>query len=472
MRLLEELAGSGKLLSPDVAQPARIRDGRIVSASGRDLGSVDGPLNLLKDQATPSASAHVKAKDVERIRVQLELPATAHVDGQIAQAIGATASRLGVAHLSAEVRLLAERFGLQALDLEASPAPLASPIRRMMTSLRDAFAGSSPRAVRGLERISDSVGSKLAANETVYRSIRVRNVGAAVVSAGPGAGCIETRWTTPSGEEIATLAERTDLPIDLESGREITLIVRLRTPGDPGRYRLDARLSAPATERDGRFFSAEVEVVPGALPVFPHTHLPQNQEYASDHHLAMVEAAEFIAQRFGDRSLSLLEIGGGVHPTAHSLALRGHRVVSSDISHAQSILGTLYFRHKMPALDESLAFVTCDGTDLPFADGAFDGVVLFAAFHHFAEPVALLREIRRVTRPEGFAFLGCDPCVPDPTNAEYRAELRRGINEQMWTLAEFAAFFRDAGFDVARARIDGQSLKVALTSTASAGTIS
>jgi demethylmenaquinone methyltransferase/2-methoxy-6-polyprenyl-1,4-benzoquinol methylase len=186
----------------------------------------------------------------------------------------------------------------------------------------------------------------------------------------------------------------------------------------------------------------------------------------------MVEAAEFIAQRFGDRALSLLEIGGGVHPTAHALALRGHRVVSSDISHSQSILGTLYFRHKMPALDDSLAFVSCDGTRLPFAQGAFDGVVLFAAFHHFAEPVRLLREIRRVTRPEGFAFLGCDPCMPDPTDAEYRAELRRGINEQMWTLEEFAGFFRAADLEVARARVDGQSLKVALVKAAAAGTIS
>src|SRR5207244_1284884 len=104
------------------------------------------------------------------------------------------------------------------------------------------------------------------------------------------------------------------------------------------------------------------------------------------------------------------------HPTGHSLAERGHRVVASDISHAQSILGTLYFHLKKPALDESLGFISCDGTDLPFADSSFDGVMLISAFHHFADPPALLREIRRVIRPEGFVYIGCETCAPNPAD--------------------------------------------------------
>ena len=76
--------------------------------------------------------------------------------------------------------------------------------------------------------------------------------------------------------------------------------------------------------------------------------------------------------------------------------------------------------------------------------------------------VALLRELQRVTRPGGFVYLGCDNCAPDPSDPLYVEELRRGINEQVWTLAEFAGFFREAGLRVARARIDHHSLKVVL----------
>ena len=65
-------------------------------------------------------------------------------------------------------------------------------------------------------------------------------------------------------------------------------------------------------------------------------------------------------------------------------------------------------------------------------------------------------------RPEGFIFIGMETCAPNPADAQYREELRRGINEQMWTLEEFTAFFRDAGLAVAQARVDAHSLKVGL----------
>jgi SAM-dependent methyltransferase len=460
MHVLEELASRQKLLCPDTRVPVQARAGRIVSASGRDFGELAGPLNFLKGHRETLDPSQVPSRDIERVRAHLELPATPEVDAQIARAIAATGARFGDAHLSAEARILAERFRIPAFELGADAAKAGSAVGRFVSTLGRVFS-RTPRTEYRLEHLSNSVGERLTARQEVFRSVRVRNSGNATLASKEGAiATIETQWSTPAGAVLPDSTVSNALPVDVEPGREITLILRLRAPPEAGPHVLNVSLVA-AGEPASVFLATTAEIVPCELPVFEYTYFPTLLEYGADHHIAMEEAAAFLAQRYGGRPASVLEIGGGVHPTGHSLALRGHRVVSSDISHSQSILGTLYFRHKMPALAESLAFISCDGTE-PFAEEAFDGVVLFAAFHHFADPVSLLREIKRVTRPDGFVFIACETCAPDPSEPQYREELRRGINEQMWSLAEFTAFFRDAGLRVARARVDCNSLKVAL----------
>jgi ubiquinone/menaquinone biosynthesis C-methylase UbiE len=316
-------------------------------------------------------------------------------------------------------------------------------------------------------RRCSAAGARLMTGQEVFRSVRVRNSGNAMLRASePGAARIETRWTTAEGAPLPTLVVSNELPVDIEPGREITLILRVRAPAEAGRFTLNVVLLVPG-EPAATVAAIPVETISCELPVFEYSYFPDLLEYGPDHHVAMLETLEFLKQQYPAKSTAVLEIGGGVHPTGHAIAAHGHRahghrVVSSDISHSQSILGTLFFQHKMPALAESLAFISCDGTELPFGDEAFDGVMLFAAFHHFADPLALLAEMKRVIRPDGFIFLGCENCAPNPADPQYREELRRGINEQMWTLAEFTDFFRKAGLRVVRARVDRHSLKVGL----------
>lgn len=49
----------------------------------------------------------------------------------------------------------------------------------------------------------------------------------------------------------------------------------------------------------------------------------------------------------------------------------------------------------------NVVLVRGDATDLPFADGSFDGACCFAALHLFAEPFAALSDMARVLKPGG-----------------------------------------------------------------------
>ena len=53
-------------------------------------------------------------------------------------------------------------------------------------------------------------------------------------------------------------------------------------------------------------------------------------------------------------------------------------------------------------------FAEANVTQMPFGEGTFDFVVCSDSFHHFANPVAALQEIRRVSK-KGAIFLLVDP---------------------------------------------------------------
>jgi SAM-dependent methyltransferase len=48
--------------------------------------------------------------------------------------------------------------------------------------------------------------------------------------------------------------------------------------------------------------------------------------------------------------------------------------------------------------------VVCDGHDLPFADGSFDGAIIQAVLEHVADPARCVDEIRRALKPEAVVY--------------------------------------------------------------------
>jgi len=89
----------------------------------------------------------------------------------------------------------------------------------------------------------------------------------------------------------------------------------------------------------------------------------------------------------------VLDLAAGTGTSSEPFADRGATVVPCDFSLGMLTVG----KQARPALP----FTAGDGTQLPFADETFDAVTISFGLRNIVDPVAGLREMRRVTRPGG-----------------------------------------------------------------------
>ncbi len=119
------------------------------------------------------------------------------------------------------------------------------------------------------------------------------------------------------------------------------------------------------------------------------------------------------------RGRAVLEIGAGAAQCSRWLAAQGARPVALDLSHRQ-------LQHALRiGVDGGLPFplVEADAGALPFGDAVFDlACSAYGALPFVADPVAVLREVRRVLRPGGrFVFSVTHPvrwAFPDEPGPE------------------------------------------------------
>jgi SAM-dependent methyltransferase len=96
----------------------------------------------------------------------------------------------------------------------------------------------------------------------------------------------------------------------------------------------------------------------------------------------------------------ILDLGVAVQAKPDRLV--GFDILAHDVEELQERAATYAGIEKLP---DNLYFCVSDTTRLPAEDDEFDYVISWSAFEHIADPVAILREIRRVLRPHGVLFI-------------------------------------------------------------------
>jgi len=155
-------------------------------------------------------------------------------------------------------------------------------------------------------------------------------------------------------------------------------------------------------------------------------------------------------------------VGAGADDTVLDVACGGGNVVcafAKVVRHATGIDMTpaMLERARAMAREQKLENVSWDqgqATALPYADGAFTIVVTRFSFHHFIDPLAVLKEMVRVCAPRGHVLVADMHTSTDTAKAaEFnRMELLRDPSHvRALPVAELKALFPAAGLPPAKA---------------------
>lgn len=309
--------------------------------------------------------------------------------------------------------------------------------------------------------ILDYLPRTMSAAKVLTGNVRLENVGTIPLSSRTAYPIvISYHWRTLKGEVITFDGHRTPFPIELASGRQLTIPVKIETPSEPGDYLLELTL----LEEGRRWLDEDAKQIPIKVTKEPIPDLTahwqkSNQPAANyaENQIAGLNWLKAKLQPTGKSEFTILEIGG----TAHSMLFHfTGELYNVDIDiHAMQI-GALLNQH----WNKQVQFICADAHTLPFPDGTFDAIIFSNALHHFPDVRQFLLTIARKLRPDGFIAALSEPVghyYGSNISSEFLQELLKGVNEQSFTLAEYADIFRSSGL-TAEVIADAGSLRAFL----------
>jgi SAM-dependent methyltransferase len=164
----------------------------------------------------------------------------------------------------------------------------------------------------------------------------------------------------------------------------------------------------------------------------------------------------FVPVRRGDR---VLEVGCGSGVVLRDLAPRvGTRGAVVGVDPSRTILATA---RRLCRTDRRITLRHADGARLPFADGGFAVALAMTVILHVADPLAVVREMARVTRAGGrvglqdqdFGMLGVTHPDRDLTDHILRGVIRH-IYEEPYSGRRLPGLLREAGLERVRVQPD------------------
>lgn len=294
-------------------------------------------------------------------------------------------------------------------------------------------------------------------------NVRITNLGGCWIStdAEPAARLsYRLRKLTNERRSISALeveGVRTELLIEVAPGRTFTQAVFLQMPSDPGTYELSL-----AVVLEGACWAPNASP-PVRIEVswkLPRPRYTQNLEgphldYVAQHNYGVKLFKKWLATHVAAENPQVLEIGGNIWTASEELV--SGKFVNVDID-----LHALLTRSI--ARKDRVKSVAADGMNLPFPNGCFDAIVMFATFHHFLDPVGLLRHIRDKINKSGIICLMCEPIGHVRVEHDYKAfveELNRGVCEQSFETWEYEAMLDQAGLQIIEAVFDRGAAMIA-----------
>jgi ubiquinone/menaquinone biosynthesis C-methylase UbiE len=137
---------------------------------------------------------------------------------------------------------------------------------------------------------------------------------------------------------------------------------------------------------------------------------PESQWFWDHYDVAVQEIVDFCEPcglRLSDLKIADIGCGDGIMALGLCHRVRPARLVGFDIvpTNVETLLARSEAESVSAVLPSELEFLHSGATSIPAPDGEFDMAYSWSAFEHVADPVAVLKEIRRILRPGGHFFL-------------------------------------------------------------------
>lgn len=121
----------------------------------------------------------------------------------------------------------------------------------------------------------------------------------------------------------------------------------------------------------------------------------------------IVSFCESSGLQLADLEIADVGCGDGIMALGVNQLVRARKLVGFDIvpTNVENLTARARAERVARALPGSLEFRQAASTSMPGADGEFEFAYSWSAFEHIADPLTVLREIRRILRPDGHFFL-------------------------------------------------------------------